>query len=143
MVKPVCFSHKVIEDPLFFVPSCFAFRSFLLCFVQDCNPLRLNVLNDNIFGESDEKGPIPGVQACGIGLETGFGLQVLIQNIEPDSYVKVYSWKQWVLNDIIFSESWNNGVKPWVFVLNQIPFVFPHKVIECSPDQIFPRLYWL
>jgi hypothetical protein len=67
----------------------------------------MNVLNDNIFGESDEKGPIPGVQACGIGLETGFGLQVLIQNIEPDSYVKVYSWKQWVLNDIIFGESWN------------------------------------
>jgi hypothetical protein len=59
------------------------------------------------------------------------------------SYVKVYCWKQWVLNNIIFGESWNNGAKPWVFVLNQIPFVFPHKVIECSPDQIFPRLYWL
>jgi len=51
----------------------------------------MKVLNNIIFGESDEKGPIPGVQACGIGLETG----LLIQNIEPDSYVKVYSWKQW------------------------------------------------
>lgn len=96
-------------------------------------------MNDNIFGESDEKGPIPGVQACGIGLETGLGLQVFIKNIDTDSYVKVYCWKQWVLNDIIFSESWNNGVKPWVFVLNQIPFVFSHKVIEGSPDQIYSR----
>jgi len=69
----------------------YSLRSFSLRFVQDVNPLRMKVLNNIIFGESDEKGPIPGVQACGIGLETG----LVIQNIEPDSYVKVYSWKQW------------------------------------------------
>jgi len=72
--------------------NCFSFLLALLSrLFQDVNPLRMKVLNNIIFGESDEKGPIPGVQACGIGLETG----LLIQNIEPDSYVKVYSWKQW------------------------------------------------
>jgi len=35
-----------------------------------------------------------------------------------------------VLNDIIFGESWNEGVKLWVFVQNQIPFVFSHKAKE-------------
>jgi hypothetical protein len=43
----------------------YSLRSFSLRFVQDCNPLRMKVLNNIIFGESDEKGPIPGSRLAG------------------------------------------------------------------------------
>jgi hypothetical protein len=74
------------------------------------------------------------VQAWNPGLGYGLAFEVSRYAFLVNSSRKLVPRLKWlrmmILNDIIFGESWNEGVKLWVFVQNQIPTVFPHEVIE-------------